>query len=465
MPAAAQTLPNARRDTVLLVSCYELGHEPLGLVGPAGVLARAGIRPRVLDLAVEAVDDAALRDADVIAVSTPMHTALRLGARLAAHVRAVNPRAHVVFYGLYAGLHADHLVPRLADTCLGAEYEAPLLDLVTRVLESPDREPRSIAPPAANRVRSPGRAHDLSPARDIIVHRDHYARLAIGEERREVGYVATTRGCKHLCTHCPLPPVYAGRFYAIAPERVNADLDAVVARGARHITFADADFLNGPGQALRVARDLHARHPGVTFDFTAKIEHLRRHARAVRELRDLGAVFVVSAVESMNDAVLAHLRKGHTRDDAIAVIRDLRRIDLALRPSLVPFTPWETRDSLALLLDVVQSEGLAESIDAVQYSIRLLVPEGSLLLDDASMRTHLGAFDPERFTYRWTHPDPAMDGLQVQLAGVAEDAARTEDPAVVAFDRVRDAVMPGRAGRTRPSPAGPPPRLTEDWFC
>lgn len=455
-----------RDDAVLLVSCYELGHEPLGLVGPAGVMERAGIRPRLLDLAVQPVDDDAVRSARIVGISAPMHTALRLGARVAAHVRDINPDAHIVFYGLYAGLNARHLLPRIADTCLGAEYEAPLAQLARRIMDASDRAPRDIgASPGSAAVRSPGRAMDLSPSRTAIAHRDHYARLAADDARLEVGYVAATRGCKHLCTHCPLPPAYGGRFYALPEAAVLADIDAVVARGARHITFADPDFLNGPGHARRIARALHARHPGVTFDFTARIEHLKRHAPLVEELRDLGAVFVVSAVESMNDTVLAHLRKGHTGADAIEVIRIFRRLGLALRPSLVPFTPWETHESLAHLLDVVASEGLSESIDAVQYSIRLLLPEGSLLLLDPTVQERLGPFDAGRFGYTWTHPDPRMDDLAHRLAGIAEHASHDGLPPAAAFEHVCDAVAPGRTRRPVASPPGPPPRLTEDWFC
>ena len=80
---------------ILLVSCYELGHQPLSLASPLAVLRRAGFAPAAVDTAVAELPDDAIRAARLIAVSVPMHTALRLGAALAARVRGLNPAAHV----------------------------------------------------------------------------------------------------------------------------------------------------------------------------------------------------------------------------------------------------------------------------------------------------------------------------------------------------------------------------------
>jgi radical SAM superfamily enzyme YgiQ (UPF0313 family) len=435
---------------------------------PAGILARAGIAVRAVDLAVQPFDEADFAGARLVAISAPMHTALRLGRRVAARVRALNPGAHISFYGLYAGLNRAHLLAESADSCLGAEFETPLLELARRIAADPAAPPRAIAPPPGDDTpaagRAPGRGLVQRPARDLITHRAHYAQLALGEERREVGYTQTTRGCKHLCRHCPLPPAYAGSFYALPPGDVMADIAALVARGARHITFADPDFLNGPGHALRVTRAMAERFPTLTFDYTAKIEHLRAHERTVDELQELGCVFVVSALESLNDSVLAHLHKGHTRADALHVIRRFRARGLALRPSLVPFTPWETRASLAALLDVVDGEDLVGSIDPVQYSIRLLLPEGSLLLDDEGMAACIDGFDPAIPGYRWRHPDAGMDALQRDIARVAEQASGGGEAVAATFARIRDLVTPG-AGTVITHPPRIAPRLTEDWFC
>jgi len=459
---SASSPSSAADGGVILISCYELGHEPLGIAVPAGVLVRAGIVPRTMDVAVDEFDAAAVAGARLVAISTPMHTALRLGVRVAARVRTLNPTAHICFYGLYAGLNARHLVPAHGDSCLGAECEASLLDLARATLGA--SEPRAVVTsPAASAARA--RALDLTPHRPSPARHDRYVMLDLAGARTPVGYVQTTRGCKHHCRHCPLPAAYAGSFYAVPVARVLDDVAGVVARGARHITFADADFLNGPTHALRVARELHRRFAGVSFDYTAKIEHLYRHREAVRELRDLGNVFVVSAVESFNDEVLQHLDKGHTRVQALEVIRFFESLGTALRPSLVPFTPWETRASLAELLDIVASEGLVGRVDPVQYSIRLLVPESSLLLRHEPMRAYLGSFDPETLSYRWHHPDAEMDRLQRELARVAADAAAGRWPVEDAFARVRAAVAPGRAAHAVSKPAGPSPRLTEDWFC
>src|SRR5947208_5347709 len=93
---------------ILLVACYELGHQPLAVAWPAAFLERQGYAPAVMDVSVEPFDPEKARRARLVAISVPMHTALRLGVRVAEQIRALNPSAHICFYGLYATLNADH---------------------------------------------------------------------------------------------------------------------------------------------------------------------------------------------------------------------------------------------------------------------------------------------------------------------------------------------------------------------
>ena len=92
---------------ILLVACYELGHQPLAVAWPAAALERAGYAPSVLDVSVDGFDGSLARRARVVAISVPMHTALRLGVKVAERVRQENPACHVAFYGLYATLNAE----------------------------------------------------------------------------------------------------------------------------------------------------------------------------------------------------------------------------------------------------------------------------------------------------------------------------------------------------------------------
>src|ERR1051326_8770690 len=96
--------------SILLISCYELGHQPLGIAWPQGFLARAGLAADTLDLAVEPWDDAKIRRATLVAIAVPMHTALRLGVRAARRIRKGNPHCRIAFLGLYAVLNADYLL-------------------------------------------------------------------------------------------------------------------------------------------------------------------------------------------------------------------------------------------------------------------------------------------------------------------------------------------------------------------
>lgn len=450
---------------VLLVSCYELGHQPLGTAWPAAFLERAGFQPAQLDLAVQPLDDDAVRRARFVGISVPMHTALRLGVRAAERIRKINPDALICFYGLYATLNARYLLNDRADAVLGGELEQELVALVERAAAG-DRRPDPAAGPVLARLDFP------VPKRMGAPGGAGYARLERDGRLVPAGYVEATRGCLHHCLHCPIPPVYGGRFFAVPAEVVHADIRQQVEGGAGHISFGDPDFLNGPGHALRVARELHAAFPGVTFDFTAKIEHLVRHRALIPEFAGLGCVFIVSAVESFSDVVLARLEKGHTRGDVLEALRVTRVSGIALRPSFVAFTPWTTLEDYGEMLDVVETEELVDQVDPIQLSIRLLVPPGSSLLEKPWMREHLGALDESALTYRWTHPDPRMDRLHEQVSRLVEEGAEREADAAVTLERIRAAAesLAERARRGRRPAAVPADRrrtarLTEPWFC
>ncbi|MCI0547342.1 MAG: CUAEP/CCAEP-tail radical SAM protein [Candidatus Rokubacteria bacterium] len=461
---------------ILLISCYELGHQPLAIAWAAAVLERDGYRPAVMDVAVERFDPVRAARARLVVISVPMHTALRLGVSVAAEVRAANPACHVCFAGLYATLNAEYLLAHGGDSVVGGEVEEALAGLA-RALGSAGAD-GSIAPvPGIMRRGAPARPVLArlglpAPSRSALPPLRQYAQLDRGNHRDLAGYVEATRGCLHLCRHCPIPPVYGGRFFAVPLEVVLADVRQQVAAGARHITFGDPDFLNGPGHALAVARALHAEHPELTFDVTAKVAHLLRHRRHLPELARLGCLFIVTAVESLSDTVLAELDKGHTRKDVFEVLPAVREAGIALRPTWVAFTPWTELDDYQEMLDFIETHDLVDAVDPVQYALRLLVPPGSLLAAHPGMTPYLDDLVEADFSYPWRHPDPRMDRLQAEVGAVVARGAEEGADSAVTFDRVR-ALADGIAGATAHSPLAArlardrvrPPHLSEPWFC
>src|SRR5881296_3951974 len=464
---------------ILLVACYELGHQPLAVAWPAAFLEREGYAPAVMDVSVEPFDAERVRRAKLVAISVPMHTALRLGVAVAERVRTVNAACHIAFYGLYATLNADHLLAGVADSVMSGEIESTLVDLAQRLGSSQHQQgdgegsPASVVPkPRASGLSLPV-LQKLSfpvPSRANLPSLKKYAHLERDGGLEVVGYVEASRGCKHLCRHCPIPPVYGGRFFVVPVEVLLTDIRQQVDAGASHVTFGDPDFLNGPGHALAVARALHAEFGALTFDFTAKIEHLLRHRDRLPELARLGCAFIVSAAESLSDAVLAHLDKGHTRADIETAIQLTAAAGITLRPTWVAFTPWTTLDDYRELLDFVETKRLVDAVDPVQFAIRLLVPPGSLLLESPALRPFLGELVEDQFYHRWTHPDPRMEALHVAVSSLVAAAADRHEDAAVTFQRVCE--LADQSAGVAPRPMAPPaarrtrpPRLTEPWFC
>ena len=457
----------------LLVSTYDLGRQPFGLASPAAWLRRAGVATECVDTSREPLSDECIAGADLVAFYLPMHTATRLAAPLIDRVRRVNPSARIAAYGLYAPLNAEWLRERGVTHVLGPEAEQELVALTGSDSGDGSTHVRDLGCESTHHP-------SLTPDRTGLPPLSRYAALQMPDgSTRTVGSTDATRGCKHLCRHCPIVPVYRGRFHAVSIDVVLDDIRGQVDAGAQHISFGDPDFLNGPTHARRIIERVSEQFPGITYDVTIKIEHLLKHADMLPLLAQSGCLFITSAVESIDDHVLLQLAKGHTRADFVRAVQLCRAAGVTLMPTFVTFTPWTTMEGYLDLLNTIEALELVEQVAPIQLAIRLLVTTGSPLLELSDIRAAASSFDPASLTWPWRHQDPRVDALQeavMQLVGANVGASRSATFAAIRKEaakgsdsgdgstRVRDS---GCESSRHPSltPQRAVPYMTEAWYC
>jgi radical SAM superfamily enzyme YgiQ (UPF0313 family) len=482
---------------VVLISTYELGHQPFGLASPAAWLRRAGHEVSCIDTSQQALRDheSAIGAADAIAFYVPMHTATRIAMHAIRRARALNSRARLCAYGLYAPLNAELLVELGVGKVIGGEFERELVEWVTSAAKAAASGTVEYSAEALRRPTTPVKLKEAlngvpTPARDDKVQNHvsldrlqfitperaglpalrKYAKLRLpsGEERVS-GYTEASRGCQHLCRHCPIVPVYNGTFRVVQREVVLADIRQQVEAGAQHITFGDPDFFNGPTHAVEIVKALHREFPDLSYDATIKVEHLLKHEELLPVLKSTGCGFIVTAVESFQDSVLVRLAKGHTKQDFIRTLESCRRIGLNLSPTFVAFTPWTTLESYKNFLGTLAELDLVPDVPSIQLVIRLLIPAGSKLLEIPDIRERVGGFDRERLFYPWSNKDPRVDELQEELETYIASATRAGSSRSEIFSEVhrRVAEEGGSAGLNLPiiPDRATIPYLTEPWYC
>ena len=413
---------------VVLISTYELGHQPFGLASPAAWLREAGAQVTCLDLAVERLDEAAIAAADLVAFYVPMHTATRLAASFVERVKRINPNAHLCFYGLYAPVNEEYLRGLGAGTILGGEFEEGLVALVERLSANetqPSPSPAQPEPTISLTQAAVPRPGSWPATRSRAVRARQAARWRLARRRLH-------RGQPRL--QASLPPL---------PDRPGLRRPVLRRATGRR---AGGHRASGGGRSrahhLRRPRFLQRSHPRhahrrrsctggsreLTYDVIIKVEHLLQHARHLPTLRDTGCLFVTSAVEAVDDRILEIFDKRHTREDFVRAVSLCREVGLNLNPTFVTFNPWITLAGYRDLLSTILELDLVGNVSPIQYAIRLLIPRGSRLLELPLVQEFVGDFDPAALAYPWTHPDPRMDRLHADvLAVVGGNQTAVED--------------------------------------
>ena len=449
---------------VFLISTYDLGHQPYSLASPAAKLSEEGASVTCNDLAVENLNEDGVKTADIIGLYLQMHTATRLSIALLPRLKELNPTAYIVFYGLYAPLNAEFLLEIGGDSCIGGEFEDGLIEIYRNLVDGEE-------PVYPNTISTKKQNFNI-PLRDGLPNLSEYAHLNVGDgSTKIVGYTEASRGCKHKCRHCPVVPVYRGRFRIINSDLVIADLQQQIEKGAEHISFGDPDFLNGPTHAIKIIKALNKSFPEITYDVTIKIEHLLKHEELLSTLKTTGCLFITTAVESVEEDILRILDKGHTHEDFKKVARNIRKIGIPLSPTFVPFTPWTTKKGFLRLLETIAELGLIWNVAPIQLAIRLLIPNKSYLLDLQELQPYLLGYNQEALSYTWRNPDESVENLCNEVQTIVENDSTHKLSRLETFRNIYAAarIACGLNGDHIPYQMLPLqdsiPSMSEPWFC
>ena len=452
------------QQKIVLISPYDLGRQPFALAEPAAVFRNAKYEVECLDLSQQKLTAEVLASANVVFIYLSMLTATRIAVEAMPRIKQMAPRARIAVFGWYAPVNEEFLRGLGVDAVFGGESETDMLTYAESLSAADEHPARHQA------VVNLKRIDFMVPDRHSLPALEKYSQLIFPDgNRRVMGFTETTRGCKHLCRHCPVVPVYNGRFYAIPADIVLEDIRQQVAQGAQHISFGDPDFLNGPLHAQRIVEAMHEEFPALTYDAVIKIEHLIKYPDFLPFLRDSGCILVTTAVESVDDTILEYLDKGHTAAEFEQVVSLMKQHEIALAPTFIPFTPWTTISNYIDLLNKIAELKLIMSVNPVQLSLRLLIPSGSRILELPKQETCITDFNPASLGYTWVHRDAEVDVLQESIRNWTEQAESEGLSRLEIFNGIRRIALSAAGSDekdvTEEQCGEPVPVHSESWYC
>jgi radical SAM superfamily enzyme YgiQ (UPF0313 family) len=398
---------------IVLAAVYDGGVQPISIGSAASHLIDAGFAPVCIDTTVEPQRFGELvANATVLAISVPLFQAVAPAAEYATRCRALNPKCTIVMFGQHANIHRERLLSRYCDYVIRGDYEAGLVALV-RGADATDLASLGVCARGCSAPVYIHRRPLLPPARSMLPPLScyRYPELEFLWTRDApvplVGNVETARGCHHACSYCSVFAATGRKVALLAQDMIIEDIRQVVQMGAKHIWFTDAEFFNGRHHGLFVIQRMKREFPDLTFDITTRADHILECKDQIRELRDLGCLFVTSALEFPSQVFLDAVDKELRLDQIESAVAYCQQIGLTLNPTFIPFNPWVGYEELNAFRNWLERQRLLEAVNPLQYETRLYLYKGSPLLNHPDVRKL--KLTEREFEYEWEHPDTRVE--------------------------------------------------------
>ena len=426
---------------ILLTSFYDLGKQPKIIAEIVDRYNSSEIDFDFFDFSVED-QNIDLENYDVLGIYAPMHTATILSIEYIKDKKLPNK---MFTFGLYGSV--------LEDFNSSIRYIKDIeSDELSLFLEINDDHQFSLK----NNI----------PNRQIFPDISNYAHLVDGSNNLIAGSVETTYGCKHSCTHCPVPISFNGSFKTYSLEKIVSDVENQVKQGAKHISFNDPDFFNGPIHALKILESLNEKFPSITYDSTIKVEHIIKYKKYFKELSSLNMVFVISAFETTNDLVLSILEKNHTSHDLNNSIEISQDFGIDIRPTWMPFSPWTELNDLSNIVKLIEKYELRETVDPIQLTIKLLIPKHSLIIKKPEINKYLGNYEKNSLSFKWEYENNDVEKLQSSLFDfILNNSELDEHKQYLGMVNIIEKCTDTKLLTNSSYDFKNVPKLSETWFC
>lgn len=426
---------------ILLLSFYDLGKQPKIISELYSRLKTKYIEVDIVDYSIED-RDIQLDQYDAMGIYASMHTASVLAHNYLKN--KILPKK-VFTFGLYGNV---------------------LSELNENIYYVEDFESEKLSTYLNIKFNDNFTLKNTVPDRKILPDISKYAHLVKGNTKLIAGSVETTYGCKHSCTHCPVPIVFNRSFKTYSEEKIISDVSNQIESGAKHISFNDPDFFNGPKYSLKILDTLVNKFPSITYDSTIKVEHILKYEKYFTELSKMNMLFVISAFETTNDFILNILQKNHSSYDIEKATEISLLNNMDIRPTWMPFTPWTEIKDLHNIVSFIEKYQLRETVDPIQLTIKLLIPKKSLILTKPEIRKYIGVYDQESFSYLWSYKNPQVGELQETLFEYILQSYDTDENTqykdmvtlIEEFSNVKLLSTNGYDYKQTP-------KLSESWFC
>ena len=426
---------------ILLTSFYDLGKQPKIIAEIVDRYNFSEIEFDFVDFSVEN-QNIDLENYDVLGIYAPMHTATILSIE---YIKDKILPNKMFTFGLYGSVLEDFnsSIRHIKD------IESDELALF---LEINDDHQFSLK----NNI----------PNRQIFPDISNYAHLVDGSNNIIAGSVETTYGCKHSCTHCPVPISFNGTFKTYSLEKIISDVENQVNQGAKHISFNDPDFFNGPIHALKILESLNKKFPTITYDSTIKVEHIIKYKKYFKELSSLNMVFVISAFETTNDLFLSILEKNHTSNDLNTSIEISQDFGIDVRPTWMPFSPWTELNDLSNIVNLIEKYKLRETVDPIQLTIKLLIPKHSLIIKKPEINKYLGNYEKNSLSFKWEYENNDVEKLQSSLFDfILHNSELDEHKQYLGMVNIIEKFTDTELLKNSTYDFKNVPKLSETWFC
>ena len=426
---------------ILLLSFYDLGKQPKIISELYKKLDNGSNQIDIVDYSIEE-KNLTLDNYDVLGIYASMHTASVLAEQYLRDRKLPNK---LFVFGLYANVFSE----MFSNFQSIHSFDSDELESLLEVQLNPNYSFK----------------HSV-PDRTILPSITDYSHIVDGSNNLIAGSVETTYGCKHECTHCPVPIEFKGMFKTFGTEKIITDVTNQVEEGAKHISFNDPDFFNGPKHALKILQLLNEKHPSITYDSTIKVEHILKYPDYFQELKNLNMLFVISAFETTNDHVLNILQKNHSFNDLNKAVELSLENKIDIRPTWMPFSPWTEQNDLISIIKLIENYKLRETVDPIQLTIKLLVPKNSLILKRPEMKEYLLDYDPSSFSYAWKYKFPNIDNIQNELfTYVLQHESENEYAQYLGLVDILESHTNETLLNSERYSQRIVPKLSETWFC